>query len=99
MSLGAMPQRRRAIKEDAPQSIKNVLVGALIQIQVCKRPPLPKASPLPKNLTWIVSVIGPPEEVRVTRSWCVHCTLSASHCTVRYLWTKNARESGSAVPI
>ena len=58
MSLGATPKRRRATKEDAPQSTRNVLVLALIQIQVCKRPPLPKASPLPKNWTLTVSIVG-----------------------------------------
>ncbi len=62
MSLGETPQRRKAIKEDAPQSTRNVLAVALMQMQVCKRPPLPKASPLPKNRTWIVSNVDPPEE-------------------------------------
>jgi hypothetical protein len=69
MSLVATPKRRIAIKEDAPQSTKNMLVVVLIQIQVWKRPPLPKASPLPKNLMWIVSIVGTPAKVNVTIPW------------------------------
>ena len=64
ISLGAMPKRRIAIKEEAPQSTKNVLLVALTRIQVCKRPPLPNASPLPKNLTWIVFKVGTPQRVK-----------------------------------
>jgi hypothetical protein len=45
------PNRFMEIKADAPQSKRNLAPAASIKMQVCNRPPLPKASPLPRNLT------------------------------------------------
>src|SRR5215211_2535185 len=51
----------RAIREEAPQSSRTSpsWPGACSRMQAWKRPPLPKASPEPTNLTWIARVVTP----------------------------------------
>src|SRR6266436_8345488 len=47
--LGSIPYLRIAIRLEAPQSIKNAPVSLSTRMQVLNRPPLPNASPLPRN--------------------------------------------------
>src|SRR6266404_9959490 len=49
MRLGSIPYLRIAIRLEAPQSIKNEPVSLSTRKQVLNRPPLPNASPLPRN--------------------------------------------------
>src|SRR6202023_2762459 len=49
MRLGSIPYLRIAIRLEAPQSIKNAPALFSTRKQVLNRPPLPNASPLPRN--------------------------------------------------
>src|SRR5262245_10087734 len=49
-SEGSTPARFMAMSEEAPQSISRLPAGSPLRCrQVCKRPPLPRASPEPRN--------------------------------------------------
>ena len=43
------------MSDDAPQSTRNRFFGVFTSTQVWKRPPLPNASPLPRNLIFTLS--------------------------------------------
>src|SRR5262249_60461392 len=49
MSLGSTAARLSAISEEAPQSMRQRKPPDSMRMQVCRRPPLPNPSPLPKN--------------------------------------------------
>src|SRR5262249_49562624 len=49
MSLGSTAARLSAISDEAPQSMRQRKPPDSMRMQVCRRPPLPNASPLPKN--------------------------------------------------
>ena len=46
------------MRDDAPQSTRNRFFGVFTSTQVWKRPPLPNASPLPRNLIFTLSTRG-----------------------------------------
>src|ERR671932_93113 len=48
---GSTPKRFIAMSEEAPQSISSCAPSERTYMQVWKRPPLPKASPVPRNCT------------------------------------------------
>ena len=49
MAFGSMPNLRIAIIEEAPQSMRKAPRLSLTWKHVLKRPPLPNASPEPRN--------------------------------------------------
>src|SRR5262245_46966594 len=65
MSLGSTAARLSAISEEAPQSMRQRKPPDSMRMQVCRRPPLPNASPLPKNRirTCAISFGSPPNEL------------------------------------
>src|SRR5579875_1132256 len=63
-----MPNLRMAIIEDAPQSTRKAPIRSRTWKQVLKRPPLPKASPDPRNCTSIASLRPPRPEPRAQSS-------------------------------
>src|SRR5262245_35953851 len=56
--LGSISNLRSAIIEEAPQSIRYRLCDASSKKQALYRPPLPKASPDPKNLTCMAATLA-----------------------------------------
>ncbi len=53
ISFGLTPAPLSATSEDAPQSIRQECRSDSTRMHVCRRPPLPNASPLPRNRTRI----------------------------------------------
>src|SRR5438876_9519306 len=47
--FGSTAKRRMAINAEAPQSTSTPPAGVSSKMHVCSRPPLPNASPLPRN--------------------------------------------------
>src|SRR5438132_11751523 len=66
MSLGSRPARFMPTRDDAPKSIMSGSLPPLNCKQVCRRPPLPNASPDPMKLSSIV--LGPSRSPVALRS-------------------------------
>ena len=59
ISLGSTPAPLSAMSEDAPQSTRHECLFDSARMHVWKRPPLPKASPLPRNRIRTLAMVLP----------------------------------------